>query len=175
MGFTYFTAPKIFHQFFLWIYLELAFCKYWTTAWKVSKYGVCCGPHFPVFELNTEIYGVNIHIQSKYRKIRTRNNSIFGHFSSSGYNDEVFNFSASFVLSLEFELNVLFQKKSKQGVWRYTFLKKLPGVFRFVTLPLEIPEKISCHPWKFCQIVRHPLEIPSSKTKTHRNSTWVFL
>ena len=25
------------------------------TAWKVSKYGVFSGPHFPVFRLNTEI------------------------------------------------------------------------------------------------------------------------
>ena len=28
------------------------------TAWKVSKYGVISGPHFPVCGLNTEIYGV---------------------------------------------------------------------------------------------------------------------
>ena len=44
--------------------------------------------YFPVFGLNTEglnmeIYGVNIRIQSEYRKIRTRNNSLFGHFSRS--------------------------------------------------------------------------------------------
>ena len=38
---------------------------------------------FPVFELNTGIYGENIHIQSKHRKIRTRNNSVFGRFSGS--------------------------------------------------------------------------------------------
>ena len=31
----------------------------------------------------SEIYFVNICIQSKYRKIRTRNNSVFGHFSCS--------------------------------------------------------------------------------------------
>ena len=30
-----------------------------------------------------EIYGVNIRIQSEYRKIRTRKNSVFGHFSRS--------------------------------------------------------------------------------------------
>ena len=41
------------------------------------------GPYFPVFGLNTEIYGVNLRIQSKYRKIRTRNNSVFGLFSRS--------------------------------------------------------------------------------------------
>ena len=35
------------------------------TAWKVSKYGVISGPCFPVFELNTEIYEVNLRIQSE--------------------------------------------------------------------------------------------------------------
>ena len=49
----------------------------------MSKYGVISGPCFSVFELNTEIYGVNLRIQSKYRKMRTRNNSVFGHFSRS--------------------------------------------------------------------------------------------
>ena len=51
-----------------------------TTAWKVSKYGVISGPYFPVFGLNTDIYAVKLRIQSEYRKIRTRNNSVFGHF-----------------------------------------------------------------------------------------------
>ena len=50
------------------------------TAWIVSKYGVISGPYFPVLGLNTEIYEVNLHIQSECRKIRTRNNSVFGHF-----------------------------------------------------------------------------------------------
>ena len=54
-----------------------------STAWKVSKYGVFSGPYFAVFGLNTEINGVNIRIQSEYGKIRTRNNSVFGHFSHS--------------------------------------------------------------------------------------------
>ena len=53
-------------------------------AWKVSKYGVISGPYFPVFELNTEIFGVNLRIQSEYRKIWTRNNSVLRHFSRSG-------------------------------------------------------------------------------------------
>ena len=53
------------------------------TVWKVSKYRVISGPCFPVFRLNTVIYFVNCRIQSEYRKIRTRNNSIFGHFSHS--------------------------------------------------------------------------------------------
>ena len=49
-------------------------------AQKFSEYGVFCGPYFSVFGLNTEIYGVNLRIQSEYRKIRTRKNSAFGHF-----------------------------------------------------------------------------------------------
>ena len=56
---------------------------YANTVWKVSKYGNFPGPYFPVSRLNTEIYGVNIRIQSKYGKIRTRKNSVFEHFSRS--------------------------------------------------------------------------------------------
>ena len=51
------------------------------TAWKVSKYGDFSGLYFPVFGLNRESYGVNLCIQSKYRKIWTRKNFVFGHFS----------------------------------------------------------------------------------------------
>ena len=58
---------------------------YLFTARKVTKYGVFFGPYFPVFGLNTEIYSVNLRIQSKYRKIRTRKNSVFGHLSRFGY------------------------------------------------------------------------------------------
>ena len=35
------------------------------------------------FSPNAEIYEVNLHIQSEYRKIQTRNNSVFGEFSRS--------------------------------------------------------------------------------------------
>ena len=41
------------------------------------------GSYFPAFGLNTEIYGVNLGIQSDYRKIRTRKNFVYGHFSRS--------------------------------------------------------------------------------------------
>ena len=51
------------------------------TAWKVSKYWVFSGLYFPVFRLNTKISGANLHFQSKFRKIRTRKNSVFGHLS----------------------------------------------------------------------------------------------
>ena len=38
------------------------------TVWNVSKYGVFSGSFFPVFELNTEIYSVNLRLQSNTRK-----------------------------------------------------------------------------------------------------------
>ena len=55
-----------------------------TTAWKVSKYWVFSGPYFPTFGLNTERHYVFLRIQSEYWKIRTRKNSVFGHFSFGG-------------------------------------------------------------------------------------------
>ena len=45
-------------------YIVSGKCK----LWEVSTYGAISGPYFPVFGLNTEIYGVNLQIQSEYRK-----------------------------------------------------------------------------------------------------------
>ena len=45
----------------------------------MSKYGVFSGPYFRVFGLNTEVYSVNLRIQSEYRKLRTRHNFVLGH------------------------------------------------------------------------------------------------
>ena len=55
----------------------------WNTAWKVWKYEVFSGPNFPVFGVNTEIYGVSLCFQSKCRKLRIRKNSVFGRFLRS--------------------------------------------------------------------------------------------
>ena len=58
----------------------------------MSKYGVLSGSYFPAFGLNTERYRVSLRTQSKYWKIRTRKNSVFGRFSRSeiiSYNDVV--------------------------------------------------------------------------------------
>ena len=68
----------------IWQGIYVLWLRKMTTAWKMSKYGVISGLYFPVFRLNTEIYFVNLSIQSEYRKIRTRNNYVFGHFSCSG-------------------------------------------------------------------------------------------
>ena len=45
----------------------------------MSKYGVISSLYFNIFLLNA----VNLRIQSEYRKILTRKNSVFGHFSGS--------------------------------------------------------------------------------------------
>ena len=60
------------------------------TTWKVPKYGAYSGPYFPAFGLNTEVYCVNLHIQSEYGKIWTRKNSVFRHFSRSNRCSETF-------------------------------------------------------------------------------------
>ena len=54
------------------------------TAWNVSKYGVFCGPHFPVFGPNAERDEVSLRIQYACGKIRAKKNSLFGHFLRSG-------------------------------------------------------------------------------------------
>ena len=48
--------------------------KSFSTAQKVSKYGVFSGPYFTAFGLITEIYSVNNPIQSECGKIGTRKN-----------------------------------------------------------------------------------------------------
>ena len=56
-------------------------------------------PYFSVFGLDTEIYSVNLRIQSEYRKMRTRKNAVFGPFLC-GVKDNIFvNLSASSTLN----------------------------------------------------------------------------
>ena len=55
--------------------------KYFAQREKCPNTEFFSDPYFPVFGLNTEIHNANLRIQSEYRKIRTRKNSVFGHFS----------------------------------------------------------------------------------------------
>ena len=48
---------------------------------EVSKYRVFSGLYFPAFGLNTLRYSVSLRIQPECGKLRTRKNSVFGHFS----------------------------------------------------------------------------------------------
>ena len=70
---------------------------------------------------------------------------------------------------------MLFHIKIQIEGLRIYFSENPTGIFRFVIIPIKIPQKTNFHSWKFCKIACHPLEIPRSKTKTHGNSAWVFL
>ena len=69
----------------------------------------------------------------------------------------------------------LFQKKIQTGRGLRIYFSENPArIFRFVILPLQIPEKQAFsteNSAKFCDT----LEIPSSKTKIHRNLHMNFL
>ena len=52
---------------------------------KIVQIRSFSGLYFPAFGLNTEISGANLRSQSKNGKIRTQQNSVFGHFSRSIY------------------------------------------------------------------------------------------
>ena len=43
------------------------------------------------------------------------------------------------------------KKFTQKGLRKY--FGKTPGVFRFVTLPLEVTDITKFHPWKFCKVV----------------------
>ena len=95
---------EVFYQTTLWMKANVmsnskwhfpSFCKFLsdvtkTVFWESKKHCVksvqiwsfTC-PYFPVLGLNTEIYGINLRIQLRYWKIRTRKNSVFGHFARS--------------------------------------------------------------------------------------------
>ena len=75
---------EIFLHIVIWHQFRMGMLSFTNTAWKVSKYGVISGPYFPF---------VNLCIQSDYRKIRTRSNPVFGHFSRS---ESLSSFKASY-------------------------------------------------------------------------------
>ena len=69
-----YVAMKIFHVIQRFVFLDVK--HKWrnsTTLWKVSRLNTVLG-------LNKEIESLNLRIPSEYRKTRTRNNSVFGHF-----------------------------------------------------------------------------------------------
>ena len=70
---------------------------------KCSNTHFFSGQCFPKFGLYTEIYRVNLRIQSKYRKIRARENSEFGHFSRGG------------IYLIKFDTSLLMLSNNKQN------------------------------------------------------------
>ena len=61
------------------------------------------------------------------------------------------------------------------GGLRIYFFEKNPRIFRLVTSPLEILDKMKLHPCKFHKIVLHAMDIPRSKSKTPENYALSFL
>ena len=74
----------------------------------------------------------------------------------------------------------LFQKNPNREVEDFIFWKRSLEVLICPSFnlprvkPLEIPDKMKLHPWKFYKIVLHPLKFPRLKTKTHGNSTFFY-
>ena len=80
---------------------------------KSIQIRVFSGRYFLAFGLNTERYGVSLRIQSKFGKMRTRKNSVFGHFSPS---DELFFWSVFFCIRTEYgEIRVSLRIQSECG------------------------------------------------------------
>ena len=84
------VISSMWYRYVLWHrfceYIFLCVCQHigpcvGITAWKVFQYGDISGPYFPAFGLNMERYPVSLRIYSECGKIRTRKNSVFGHFS----------------------------------------------------------------------------------------------
>ena len=71
------------------------------TAWKASKQGLFSGPYFRAFGLKTERYSVTLRIQSECGKIRTRTNSVFGHFSRNAFVTNDYNHTSLNIISLQ--------------------------------------------------------------------------
>ena len=62
------------------------------------------------------------------------------------------------------------RKNPNKGCCGHNFLKKTPGIFRFVTLPLEIRDELKLHHSKFHQIMLHPFGI----SKSINQDPWKF-
>ena len=117
-------------------------------AWKESKYGVISGPYVSVFGLNAKIYEVNLRIQSEYRKIQTRNNSVFEYFSrielrgticklESGKNELQINW-LFFVRWEHWSYFLLVNKKSCSNIFTTLFSTSKLVLKKFTGLHLDI-------------------------------------
>ena len=65
------------------IYLVYRFSRHTQHCVKCVQIRSFSGLYFPAFGLNTERYEISFRIHSECGKIRTRKNSVFGHFSRS--------------------------------------------------------------------------------------------
>ena len=103
------------------------------TERKMSRDGFFSGPYFLLFGINTEIYSVNLRIQSECGIIRIRKNPVFGHFSSRDAVSLDIQHPIPFCMQL-FVLSLDFKTESKKGYCRFS---------NFVSTPASLP-------WNFC-------------------------
>ena len=67
------------------------------------------------------------------------------------------------------------RKNPNRRCWGHTFWKKTPGIFRFVVLPLEIPDKVKLHPLEIPRSCVTPIGISKTKNLGPWNSTQYLL
>ena len=148
----------------------------------MSKHGVFSGPYFPVFGLNTEMYGVKLLIQSKYGKIKTRKNSVFRHASHSerrkrkGKFRLLRRFFSQYTDRSKYYF-VIFENLILTLKWLVQKVKKRKRTFKSITLFFPKPERhcvkmLNCthlHLFaKYSSTVAHT-QLPSfSKTNSNR-------
>ena len=96
---------------------------------SVQKYRVISGPYFPIFGLNAEIFHANLCIQSEYRKIRTRNNSVFGHFSHCGYLLKFI--TLKYLLSCYLRITLMINQGTREGNASIVF-KNVAGILKLL-------------------------------------------
>ena len=82
--------------------------------------------------------------------------------------------------SVDFYVIGLFQKKSKdrrgaEDILFYPPLPPSPGVYRFVTLPLDIPKKMSSHSRNSAKFCYTPWKFQGQKPRTMEIQQHVFL
>ena len=80
----------------------------------MSKYGVISGPYFPAFGLNTEIYGVNLRIQSEYRKDGPEITPYLDTFQAVPLLGD-FNSDFSFLIQVVTVLNTFYKNESQKS------------------------------------------------------------
>ena len=66
-------------------------------------------------------------------------------------------------------------EKIQTGGFEIYFFENPLGIFHFLTLPLEIPDKTKLNLWIFHKILLEPLEITRPKIKTSGIYTLFFL
>ena len=95
---------------------------------------------FELLTLNQRIYSVNLRIQSEYRKIRSRNNSVFEYFSCSVYFSCFITTSRLIVYKTSVKISDVYFKDSLLQIWALTI--SYDSIFEYFTAKLR--KKVLC-------------------------------